>query len=406
MSVFWLTLGVLLLAASALLLIAGWRSRNASAGDRDTLNKAFYHQRLQELEQDEAQGVVAERPEMVRELQQTLLTDIPLSNQAPVRSISRWVLLPGVLAIFIVSLGLYFKVGGLPQLMVWQQVKNDLPALRGRVMDPNGKPLTMEELARLGLGIRSELQNDPHNINDWMMLGRIGMVLNNATTASQAFQHALQLAPNDPAIKLSYAEVLTRSSDPQDNREAELMLQQMLQADKNDLQVLALLAFNAFQQQQYDRAITLWQQMLPLLPAGDRRIERVQRSIEQAKTDSGTQSSKLALTVSLSAEAEKMLHEGGVLYISVSDGVSPVPVAVKKLPLSHFPLSLTLDDSNAMMPERLLSAQHQVQVRVRISRDGTANPQPGDWRGESAVTPYDGHQHLAVEINQQVESAK
>jgi len=406
MSVFWLTLGVLLLAASALLLIAGWRSRNASAGDRDTLNKAFYHQRLQELEQDEAQGVVAERPEMVRELQQTLLTDIPLSNQAPVRSISRWVLLPGVLAIFIVSLGLYFKVGGLPQLMVWQQVKNDLPALRGRVMDPNGKPLTMEELARLGLGIRSELQNDPHNINDWMMLGRIGMVLNNATTASQAFQHALQLAPNDPAIKLSYAEVLTRSSDPQDNREAELMLQQMLQADKNDLQVLALLAFNAFQQQQYDRAIGLWQQMLPLLPAGDRRIERVQRSIEQAKTDSGTQSSKLALTVSLSAEAEKMLHEGGVLYISVSDGVSPVPVAVKKLPLSHFPLSLTLDDSNAMMPERLLSAQHQVQVRVRISRDGTANPQPGDWRGESAVTPYDGHQHLAVEINQQVESAK
>jgi len=406
MSVFWLTLGGLLLAASALLLIAGWRSRNASADDRDTLNKAFYHQRLQELEQDEAQGVVAERPEMVRELQQTLLTDIPAGQQAQSRSVSRWILLPGVLVIFIISLGLYFKVGGLPQLMVWHQINNDLPALRARVMDPNGKPLTMEELARLGLGIRSELQNDPQNINDWLMLGRIGMVLNNATTASQAFQHALQLSPNDAGIKLSYAEVLTRSSDPQDNREAELLLQQMLQADKNDLQVLGLLAFNAFQQQQYDRAISFWQQILTLLPAGDRRVERVQRSIEQAKTDSGKQSSKLAVTVSLSAEAEKMLHEDGVLYISVSDGVSPVPVAVKKLPLSHFPLSLTLDDSNAMMPERLLSAQHQVQVRVRISRDGSANPQPGDWRGESAVTPFDGHQQLAVEINQLVQSTR
>ena len=406
MSVFWLTLGVLLLAASALLLMAGWRSRNASADERDTLNKAFYHQRLQELEQDEAQGVVAERPEMVRELQQTLLTDIPLSHQSPSRSVSRWVLLPGVLAIFIVSLGLYLKVGGLSQLMFWQQVKNDLPALRGRVMDPNGKPLSMEEMARLGLGIRSELQNDPQNINDWMMLGRIGMVLNNATTARQAFQHALQLSPNDAAIKLSYAELLTRSADPQDNREAELMLQQMRQADKSNLQVLGLLAFNAFQQQQYDRAISLWQQMLSLLPAGDRRVERVQHSIEQAKTDSGEQSSKLTLTVRLSAEAEKMLHEGGVLYISVSDGVSPVPVAVKKLPLSHFPLTLTLDDSNAMMPQRLLSAQHQVAVRVRISRDGSANPQPGDWQGESAVTPYDGHQHLAVEINQQAHGAK
>lgn len=401
MSVFWLTLLALLLAASALLLMAGWRGRSASADERDTLNTAFYHQRLQELEQDEQQGVVAERPEMVRELQQTLLGDIPDAVPAQGRSVGRWVLIPGVLAIFIVSLGFYFNIGGLPQVMAWQQVNHDLPELRARVMDANGKPLTMEELARLGLGIRSELQQDPQNINNWMMLGRIGMVLNNATTASQAFQHALQLQPDNLAIKLSYAEVLTRSADPQDNREAEVMLQEMRKADSSNLQVLGLLAFNAFQQQHYPQAIASWQQMLTLLPAGDRRIEMIQRSIEQAKTDSGQQTSKLALQVSLSSDAEKMLPEGGVLYISVSDGVSPVPVAVKKLPLSHFPLTLTLDDSNAMMPERLLSAQHQVQVRVRISRDGSANPQSGDWLGESALTPYNGHQQLAVEINRQ-----
>ncbi|MBP2167704.1 cytochrome c-type biogenesis protein CcmI [Erwinia toletana] len=401
MSGFWLTLIALLLAASALLLIAGWRSRNASAAERDKLNTAFYHQRLQELEQDEAQGVVAERPEMVRELQQTLLTDIPDGAYPQARSVSRWVLLPGVLLIFIVSLALYFNVGGLPQLMAWQQVKNDLPALRGRVMDPDGRPLSMEELARLGLGIRSELQTDPTNLDDWMMLGRIGMVLNNPTTAGQAFQHALQLSPGNQEVKLSYAEVLTRSGDAQDNREAEVMLLAMQKEDSQNLRVLGLLAFNAYQQQHYDRAIAGWQQMLTLLPAGDRRIEMIQRSIEQAKTDSGEQNSKLALTVKLSAAAEKMLPEGGVLYISVSDGVSPVPVAVKKLPLSHFPLSLTLDDSNAMMPDRLLSAQHQVRVRVRISRNGSANPQSGDWLGESAATPYDGHQQLSVAIDRQ-----
>ncbi len=67
----------------------------------------------------------------------------------------------------------------------------------------------------------------------------------------------------------------------------------------------------------------------------------------------------------------------GTLVISVTDGVSSVPVAVKQLPLSRFPLSFSLDDSNAMMPERLLSAQHQVQVRVRLSQDGLATPQPG-----------------------------
>ncbi|WLS80106.1 c-type cytochrome biogenesis protein CcmI [Erwinia pyri] len=401
MSGFWLTILALLVASCALLLIAGGRKQRPSAVDRDTLNKTFYHQRLKELEEDEEQGVVGERPEMVRELQQTLLLDIPQDEEGRERSVGRWVLVPGVLVLILVSLGFYFKTGGFAQVLSWQQVQNDLPALRAQVMDPAAKPLTMQELARLGLGVRTSLQNDPQNVNDWLMLGRIGMVLNNAATATQAFQHAMQLAPNDPEVKLSYADVLTRSPDPQDNRQAAVMLNEMVKSDGSNLRVLSLLAFNAFSQQHYPEAIAVWQKMLQLLPADDKRVVMIQRSIEQAKTESGKQNSHLALSVSLSPEAEKMLPADGVLYISVADGVSPVPVAVKKLPVGHFPLSLTLDDSNAMMPQRLLSAQQQIQVRVRLSRDGSANPQPGDWFGLSAVTPFDGHQQMAVEINQQ-----
>lgn len=401
MTGFWITLIILLTAATALFVGAGWRQRQASSGDRDRLNTDFYQQRLRELEHDEAEGVVSERPEMVRELQQTLLTDVPGDAAARAHHSSRWVLLPGVIVLVLVSVGVYLKTGGLAQLAGWQSVQQEYPALRVRVMDPNAQPLTMEELARLQLGLRTSLQNDPQNLNDWAMLGRLGMVLNNATDASQAFEHALQLAPDNLELQQDYAEVLTRSSDPQDNRQANMLLKDLLKRDHSNVRTLSLLAFNAFEQQQYSEAIGAWQVMLKLLPAGDRRITMIERSIEQAKTDAGQQNSQLALTVSLTPEAEKMLPPGGVLYISVSDGVSPVPVAVKRLPLSHFPLSLTLDDSNAMMPDRLLSAQHQVQVRVRISRDGSANPQSGDWFGLSAVTPWDGHQPMAVEVNQQ-----
>lgn len=401
MSALLLTLLALLIAA-CLLFVLAWRRNSGSVSDRDTLNQTFYHQRLRELEEDEAQGVVAERPEMVRELQQTLLLDVPLQSAQTERQVSRWVLLPGVLLLLAVSIGFYLKTGGLAQVLAWQQVKSELPALRAQVMDPQARPLSMEQLARLALGIRSELQRDPTNLNDWMMLGRLGMVLNNASTASQAFRHALQLAPTDEQVRLSYAEVLTRSQDPQDNSQATAMLEEMARHDGSDLRVLGLLAFNAFSQQRYAEAISAWQKMLALLPADDRRVVMIQRSIEQAKSASGKQNSQLALSVSLAPAAEKMLPEGGVLYISVSDGNSPVPVAVKKLPLSHFPLSLTLDDSNAMMPQRLLSAQHQLQVRVRISRDGSANPQPGDWFGLSAVTPFAGQQQMAVEINRQM----
>ena len=401
MTGFWITLIILLVAASALFLSAGWLQRQASSGDRDRLNTDFYQQRLRELARDEEEGVVSERPEMVRELQQTLLTDVPNERAARIHHSSRWVLLPGLIVLVLVSVGFYLKTGGLAQLAGWVSVQQEYPQLRARVMDPKAAPLTMEELARLQLGLRTSLQDDPQNLNDWTMLGRLGMVLNNATNASQAFERALQLAPNNLELQQDYAEVLTRSSDPQDNRQANVMLKDLLKRDHSNVRTLSLLAFNAFEQQQYDQAIGAWQVMLKLLPAGDKRISMIERSIEQAKTDAGQQNSHLALTVSLTAQAEKMLPQGGVLYISVSDGVSPVPVAVKRLPLSHFPLSLTLDDSNAMMPDRLLSAQHQVQVRVRISRDGSANPQSGDWFGLSAISPWDGHQQLAVEINQQ-----
>ena len=402
MSAFWITLFLLLLAACTLFMAAGWRQRQASTDDRDRLNQRFYHQRIDELAQDEAQGVVAERPLMERELEQTLLADIPPSQAMQSHTSSRWILLPGLIVLIAVSLGTYLKTGGLAQFTGWMQVQQAYPELRARLMDPGAKPLSMEELARLELGLRTALQTEPDNLADWTMLGRLGMVLNNTEIASQAFEHALQLAPNDLALKQDYAEVLTRSSDPQDNRQASLLLQSLLKADPHNLRTLSLLAFNAYGQQQYDQAIDAWQTLLALLPADDKRHAMIARSIEKARSEAGQQSRQLALTVTLTPEAEKMLPPDGVLYISVSDGDSPVPVAVKRMPLSHFPLTLTLDDSNAMMPDRLLSAQHQVAVRVRVSRDGSANPQPGDWLGLSAVTPWDGHQSIAVEINKQL----
>jgi cytochrome c-type biogenesis protein CcmI len=401
MIVFCMTLIVLLAAAVALFLAAGWHQREYHADERDRLNTAFYQQRLRELQRDETEGVVANRAEMERDLQQMLLTDVTDGQHVPGRQSSRWVLLPGVVLLLLVSTGVYLQTGGYAQLAGWIAVQRDYPALRARVMDPDAQPLTMEELARLQLGLRTALQQTPGSADEWAMLGRLGMVLNNATAAGQAFERALQRAPDSLELQQDYAEVLTRSGDPQDNRQASVLLHALLKRDSANLRTLSLLAFNASGQQNYTEALDAWRAMLALLPAGDPRITLIQRSIEQAKTAVGQQAVALSLTVKLSPPAEKMLPPDGVLYISVSDGVSPVPVAVKRLPLSHFPLSLTLDDSNAMMPDRLLSAQHQVQVRVRIARDGSANPQAGDWFGLSAITSWEGHQPLTVEINQQ-----
>ncbi|WP_421413299.1 c-type cytochrome biogenesis protein CcmI [Serratia plymuthica] len=400
---FWLIIIVLLAGAAALLVVPAMRqSKQGAATSRDALNKALYQDRLHELEQDEAQGVVAERPELVKELQQTLLNDIPGQQDVQTKPITRWALVPGVLLLVVVTLGFYLKTGGLAQVMDWQQVQAQMPELRARVANERAQPLSMEEIARLGLGLRTALQQDDRNINDWMMLGRVGMALNNATTATQAFAHAYQLDPNNLEVRLGYAEVLTRSNDPEDNKQATQMLRKMIADDHTNLRVLSLLAFNAFEQGDFKQAIGAWQVMLKLLPANDQRTEVLKRSIAQAKSQAGEETVKLNVNVTLSPEATNALPQQGTLVISVTDGANPVPVAVKQLPLSRFPLSFSLDDSNAMMPERLLSALHQVKVRVRISHDGLATPQAGDWFGESELQNFSGKEQVSVQINKQV----
>lgn len=400
---FWLIIIVLLAGAAALLVVPAMRQGNqGKAASRDALNKAFYRDRLSELAQDEAQGVVAGGPELVKELQQNLLSDIPGRQDVQTTPINRWALVPGVLLLVAATLGFYLKTGGLAQVMDWQQVQAQMPELRARVANERAQPLSMEEIARLGLGLRTALQQDDRNINDWMMLGRVGMALNNATTATQAFAHAYQLDPNNLAVRLGYAEVLTRSNDPEDNKQATQMLRKMIADDQTNVRVLSLLAFNAFEQDDFKQAIGAWQVILKLLPVNDQRIEVLKRSIAQAKSQAGEETVKLRVNVTLSPEATNALPQQGTLVISVTDGTHPVPVAVKQLPLSRFPLSFSLDDSNAMMPERLLSAQHQVKVRVRISHDGLATPLAGDWFGESELHNFSGKEQVGVQIDKQV----
>ncbi|ECY9604719.1 tetratricopeptide repeat protein, partial [Salmonella enterica subsp. enterica serovar Braenderup] len=79
-----------------------------------------------------------------------------------------------------------------------------------RALDPQAQPLNEEEMARLALGLRTRLQNDAGNVEGWLMLGRTGMVLGNAGTATGAYANAYRLDPKNSDAALGYAEALTR----------------------------------------------------------------------------------------------------------------------------------------------------------------------------------------------------
>ncbi|EPC3745383.1 cytochrome c-type biogenesis protein CcmH [Salmonella enterica] len=189
---------------------------------------------------------------------------------------------PGIVIALIVAAISYYQTGSYGQVKIWRQAAALTPVLLERALDPKAQPLNEEEMARLVLGLRTRLQSDPGNAEGWLMLGRIGMVLGNAGTATGAYANAYRLDPKNSDAALGYAEALTRSSDPEDNRRGGELLRRLVRSDHTDIRVLSLYAFNAFEQGRFGEAVAAWEMMLKLLPAGDARRAVIERSIRQA----------------------------------------------------------------------------------------------------------------------------
>ena len=76
-----------------------------------------------------------------------------------------------------------------------------------------------------------------------------------------------------------------------------------------------------------------------------------------------------------------------------------MPLAIQKLPVASFPVTVTLDDSMGMMPQLKLSTAAQVIVGARISKSGVANPQSGDFEAFSAPLAPQGEVPVAITID-------
>lgn len=189
---------------------------------------------------------------------------------------------PGIVVALVVGAVSYYETGNYKQVQVWQQATAQAPALLERALDPKADPLNEEDMTRLALGLRTRLQADPANVEGWIMLGRIGMVLGNASTATEAYANAYRLDPKNSDAALGYAEALTRSSDPDDNRRGGELLRQLVRGEHANVRVLSMYAFNAFEQQRFGEAVAAWEMMLKLLPANDTRRAVIERSIKQA----------------------------------------------------------------------------------------------------------------------------
>lgn len=403
MTLFWISSLVLTLISCLFIAMPFIKKRaNNDEALRDELNKALYKDRLSELEEEADEGLVDDQQDLISDLKQSLLDDIPTDQNTSRGSEipAAVILLPSFLLVIALSYAMYMKFGAVDKVQQWQDVSANLPALTKKLMSPDGDALSDDEMQDLTLALRTRLHYQPEDSTGWLLLGRIGLANRDVETAINSMRKAYRFEPENEDVKLGYAQALMLSQDDADQDKARRLLGSLVQEDYVDLRVFSLLGFDAFERQDYPAAVKYWGIMQQMIGPDDSRYTMLARSIENAKKKMGvdaTPSGKnVAVTISLGSQVNPSSNAVLVVSVHSADG-APMPIAAARYPLGSFPRTIVLDDGNSMMQGRKLSDLESLIVRARLDSDGNVSTRDGDWYGESSVVSLGEPASLKIE---------
>lgn len=100
---------------------------------------------------------------------------------------------------------------------------------------------------------------------------------------------------------------------------------------------------------------------------------------------------RLSVTVKLAPGLLERVRPDDALFVFArAEQGPPMPLAVQRLRAADLPVTVTLDESMAMMPQFTLATFPRVVVGARISKSGNATPTPGDLQGVTdGLSPAD-----------------
>ncbi|MBL0623213.1 c-type cytochrome biogenesis protein CcmI [Aeromonas veronii] len=401
MTAFWIVIAGLLVLVSLALVVPLWRGEGKQSISRSALNKQLYRQRLLEIGEEREQGILAEEPDSLVELQRSLLDDIPDVEQTA-RSGKSLIWIPGVLVLLVVSLGLYYKLGSWQEVSRWQDASSRLGELSNRILVERDAQVTEQDLLDFTLALRTRLKDEPNDYRGWLLLGRLALDGNDPEMASEALERAYTLVPQKSLVAVPYAQALMMTGD---EAQADALLQAAIAQDPDNIEARSVYAFMALQKEDFQTALARWQAMLPLMEKGTPRYVMVERSMEYARaqlkqrgievTNSGAakagavegqplavKEGEFPIHVTLAAGIQ-MPEDAHLFVFAVVPNGPPMPIAVKRIAGPTLPVTLSLGDGDAMMEGSKLAAYPELQFKARLSRGGNVMNKEGAFEGVS-----------------------
>lgn len=405
MVAFWIGAAVMVAVGLALILPPLLGKGRATGAVRDALNVDIYKDRLAELEGELANGILTgEQYEQAKEeLQRDLLFNTETGNEAQGPKgdapAGRWVAVFVGLGVPLLAVILYLQMGAREFLDAPPQTQ----AAAGAGHQQGGGAMSPEQVDAMVQQLVERLKAQPDDAEGWLLLGRTLAMMQRYKDAADAYANAYRLVGDEPEMLAQYAEILALANNGVlEGRPVELA-ERALEKEPRTQRALWLLGIAAVKRGEAEKAIGYWERLLALVPEGSGAAQRVQESIAQARGMAGAVEAKPApvaqtpassggtgtvrLHVALAGALASKVAPGDALFIfaRAPEG-GRMPVAIVRRQVKDLPLEITLDDSSSMMPTRKLSDMKEVALVARVSKAGSANPQPGDLEGDAAAT--------------------
>ena len=395
----WLGIAGLLLLAVIIMCLPLVVSLRGSELKREHSNVVIYKSQLADLESDLENGRIdqAEFEGLSQEIKLNLLADTqdkePEQDQANVSAKGNWVYIPSVLLILVLSLVVYTQLGADNELAITQLLKKS-----------NQASFTEGDAHELIERLETQTEKTPKDTEMWYMLGRLNFDMEQFDQAVLAFTQVLQLLPvdskQDQAVAMAQlAQAQFFANGRKLSSATESLLKDVLAINPNDETSLGLLGVAAYDGKRYVEAVGYWQQLIGMMSASNPNVAAIQSGIDKAleqmneqeraqvKTQQKTvQPAAIQVTVNIAQNIMSQLPKDADLFVlAKAENGSPMPLAVKRLTVNEWPITVTLDDSMAMMPSLRLSQFKNIVLTARISKSGVGNAKPGDLEGVSAV---------------------
>ena len=276
---------------------------------RRQMNAAIYREELEKLDAELTIGSINNVDyEMAHaEIRQRLFQDTNEEDDRSVMGSTKKTVIGLCLFIVLLSSGLYFTLGDAP-----------------RIADQNvQQPMTRDGVEKMVTEFAAKMEQDPSNLQGWVMLARSYRILGRNEEAAKAYERAGNFVDSEPQLLADYADALASNANGNFAGKPLQLINQALKLDPNNPMALWLSGTASYTTGNYKAAVQTWEKLAKQLPPGSEEAQSIGESIAEARSKGGLPTKNTPPVISkgisgkieLSADLKSKLKPGDVLMV-------------------------------------------------------------------------------------------